>query len=62
MALHTMKYLQLNFPAIPDFRKIHNYMMIHNVIHLGYFSKLSSFPGLMLNLLAGEGKRVVKKF
>lgn len=62
MALHTMKYLQLNFPALADFRKIHNYMMIHSVTHLGYFGKLSSFLGLMLNLLAHEGKCILKRF
>lgn len=43
-------------------RKIHNYMMIHNVTHLGYFGKLSSFLGLMLNLLAHEEKCILKRF
>lgn len=58
MALHTMKYSQLNFPALPDFGKIHNYMIIHNVIHLGYFGKLSSFHNEMLNVLTHDIKLV----
>lgn len=33
MVLHIMKYSELNFPALSDFGKIHNYMIIQNVIH-----------------------------
>lgn len=62
MVLHTMKYSQLNFPALPDFGKIHNYMMIHYVIHLGDFGKLSSFPGKMLNLVTHDIKLILKRF
>lgn len=58
MALHTMKYSQLNFPALPNFGKIHNYMIIHSVIYLGYFGKLSSFHNEKINVLAHEIKVV----
>lgn len=58
MVLHTMKYSQLNFPALSDFGKIHNYMIIRSVIHLSYFGKLSSFHNEMLNVLAHEIKPV----
>lgn len=54
MAPNTMKYSQLNFPALPDFGEIHNYMIIHNVIHLGYFGKPSLFHSETLNVLALE--------
>lgn len=37
MVLHIMKYSKLNFPALSDFGKIHNYMIIHTLIHFGYF-------------------------
>lgn len=50
------------FSCSSRLRKIHNYTMIHNVTHLGYFGKLSSFLGLMLNLLAHEGKCILKRF
>lgn len=53
-----MKYSQLNFPALPDFGKIHNYMIIHSVIHFGCFGKLSSFHNEMLNVLARDIKLV----
>lgn len=35
MVLRIMKYSELNFPALSGFAKIHNYMIIHNVIHYG---------------------------
>lgn len=52
MVLRIMKYSELNFPALSDFGKIHNYMIIHNVIHFGYFGNLSSPHSEMLNMLA----------
>lgn len=51
MVLHIMKYSELNFPALSDSGKIHNYMITHNVIHLGYFGNLSSLHSKMLNML-----------
>ncbi len=51
MVLRIMKYSELNFPALSDFGKIHNYMIIHNVIHSGYLGNLSSLHSKMLNML-----------
>lgn len=45
-----MKYSELNFPALSDFGKIHNYTIIHNVIHFGHFGSLSSPQSKMLNM------------
>ncbi len=49
MVLRIMKYSELNFPALSDFGKIHNYMIIHNVIHFGDFGNLNSLHSKMLN-------------
>lgn len=51
MVLRIMKYSELNFPALSDFGKIRNYMIIHNVIHFGYFGNRSSRHSKMLNML-----------
>lgn len=45
-----MKYSELNFPFLSDFGKIHNYMIIHNVIHFEHFGNLSSLQSKMLNV------------
>lgn len=46
-----MKYSELNFPVLSDFGKIYNYMIIHSVIHFGYFGNLSFLQSKMLNML-----------
>ena len=47
-----MKYSELNFPALSDFEKKHNYMIIRSVIHFVYFGNLTSPHSQMLNMLA----------
>lgn len=37
MALHTLKYLELNFPLLPDVGKIRNDTIICRIIHFGVF-------------------------
>lgn len=51
MVLCIMKYSELNFPVLSVFGKIHNYTIIHNVIHFGYLEKRSLLHSKIFNML-----------
>lgn len=53
MALHMLKYLELNFPVLSDFGKIRNDAIIRSIIH--FWGLLGSELSKMVKHVANLG-------